>query len=98
VLGRVLQAVPQAAGSRAWLAEAQARQGQADAAVATLREGLRLTPDAPVLHRALGSVLERADQPREAADAYRKYVSLAPNAPDAAAIVARAQNLEAQAR
>ncbi len=88
--------MPQAVGSRAWLAEAQARQGQADAAAATLREGLRLSPDAPVLHRALGSVLERADQPREAAEAYRKYVELAPNAPDAAEIRARAQRLAAQ--
>jgi len=51
--------------------------GSPDAAVATLREGLRLTPDAPVLHRALGSVLERADHPREAGSAYRSTSVLA---------------------
>ena len=63
-----------------------------------LQEGLQRAPNAPLLQRGLGSVLERSGRPAEAAAAYREYARLAPSAPDAADISARAARLEASAK
>jgi Flp pilus assembly protein TadD len=91
---RVLAQEPLADVTRGLLAENLFVQGKADDAVAVLREGLKLSPQTPLLHRGLGSVLERSGRSAEAAAAYREYARLAPNAPDAAEIAARAARLE----
>ena len=43
----------------------------------------------------MGAVLEKSGRPRDAAAAYRAYAGLAPNAPDAQTLLARAARLEA---
>jgi len=94
VYREVLAAEPRADVARGLLAENLFQKGQSDDAVALLRDGLARNPDAPLLQRGLGSVLERNGKAAEAAVAYREYARLAPNAPDAVEIAARAQRLE----
>ena len=91
----VLAVEPRADIARGLLAESLLAAGRKDDAIGVLQEGLRRSPEAPVLQRGLGSVLERSGRGAEAAAAYREYARLAPNAPDAAAIAARAARLEA---
>ena len=64
---------------------------------ATLRDLMEgAIHDMPVPPGAkVGSVLERSGRPAEAAAAYRAYARLAPNAPDAREIAARAAQLDA---
>jgi Flp pilus assembly protein TadD len=83
--------------ARGLLAENLVQQGRKEEAVALLREGLRDTPRSPLLHREMGSVLERSGRPDEAAAAYRDYARLAPNAPDAKELRERAARLAAAA-
>jgi Flp pilus assembly protein TadD len=90
----IVERMPEAVVARVWLADAQARQGYADAAVKTVQDGLALDPKVPVLHRALGVMLEKAGKGKEAASAYRKYAELAPNEPDAKELQARANQLD----
>ena len=91
---KVLEAAPGAAISRSLLADNLAQQGRKDEALALLQEGLRQQPEAPLLQRQLGSVLERSGRRQDAAAAYRAYAALAPNAPDAGDLLARAARLQ----
>jgi Flp pilus assembly protein TadD len=92
---KVLDKAPDAVISRGLLADNLVEQGRKDEALELLQEGLRATPSAPLLQRQVGSVLERSGRPRDAAAAYRAYAGLAPNAPDASELLARAARLEA---
>jgi predicted Zn-dependent protease len=94
----VLEVEPRADIARGLLAESLLAAGRKDDAIGVLQEGLRRSPEAPVLQRGLGSVLERSGRAAEAAAAYREYARLAPTAPDAAAIAARAARLEASGK
>ncbi len=91
----VLAVEPRANVARGLLAESLMSAGRKDDAIGVLQEGLQRAPEAPLLQRGLGSVLERSGRAAEAAAAYREYARLAPNAPDAAEIAARAARLEA---
>jgi cytochrome c-type biogenesis protein CcmH/NrfG len=62
-----------------------------------VQTGLSATPQSSMLHRTLGLLLERSGKPGDAAQAYRDYVRLAPNAPDAQELAARASRLEKRA-
>ncbi len=90
---KVLEKAPEAVISRSLLADNLVDQGKKQEALAVLREGLRAQPEAPLLQRQMGSVLERSGRPRDAAAAYRAYAGLAPNAPDAKDLLARAARL-----
>ncbi len=90
----VLETVPQAVLTRSLLAENLYERGQKEGAMSVVEQGLALTPGSPVLHRQLGSLLEREGKTAEAAEAYRAYATLAPNAPDAGSIAARAARLD----
>ena len=57
--------------------------------------GAARPPEAPLLQRQMGAVLEQSGRPRDAAAAYRAYAELAPNAPDAQTLLARAARLDA---
>jgi Flp pilus assembly protein TadD len=70
------------------------KQGKADQALAVFREGLATDPSAGLLHRGLGSLLERSGRPGEAAAAYREYARLTPDSADAANLAQRAGLLE----
>jgi len=61
-----------------------------------MREGIQADPNAALLQRGLGSLLERAGRRAEAAAAYREYARLAPLEPDAKQLEERAAKLEAQ--
>ena len=89
----VLEIAPQAVLTRSLLAENLWERGQKKGAMSLLEEGLALTPEAPLLQRQLGSLLEREGKRDKAAEAYRAYARLAPNAPDAASIKERADRL-----
>jgi Flp pilus assembly protein TadD len=91
----VLAQEPRADVARGLLAENLFAQGKQDEAVAVLQEGVQRSPQTPLLQRGLGSILERSGRNAEAAVAYREYARLAPNAPDAAEMAARAARLEA---
>ena len=95
VYRKVLEKAPGAVISRGLLAENLAEQGRKDEAMAVLQEGLRTTPPPPLLQRQMGAVLERSGRPRDAAAAYRAYAELAPGAPDAKELLARAARLDA---
>ena len=93
VYREVLDAAPEAAISRGLLAEnLYQRSWRGGAGRASGRPAG--FPDAPLLQRQLGSVLERNGKRAEAAEAYRRYAQLAPNAPDARDLTARAAQLE----
>ena len=57
--------------------------GRIGEAVADYRLATRISPRYGPAWRALGVALERLGQAREAASAYRRYLTLAPNASDA---------------
>jgi tetratricopeptide (TPR) repeat protein len=90
---KVLQRNPGAAESRGRLAEILISLGKNDDAITLTKTGIQLDATVPILHRDLGSLLERSGRPAEASVAYREYTRLAPNAPDAAAIKERADAL-----
>jgi predicted Zn-dependent protease len=73
------------------------KSGRTEQAVKTLKEGVARAPGAAELRRALGSVLEDAQRPAEAAAAYREYARLAPGAADAKDLLARADSLAPKA-
>jgi Flp pilus assembly protein TadD len=92
----ILDQNPGAHITRGLLAEIQLQRGQPDQAVALFRSGLAQYPDVPLLHRGLGSALERSGAVTEAINEYREYARLAPNAPDAQQLRERADRLEKQ--
>ena len=94
----VLSVAPQATISRGLLAQGLFEQGQKAEALALLKEGIEATPQVPILRRTLGSLLERSARQAQAATEYRAYARLAPNAPDAQAMLDRAARLEAARR
>jgi tetratricopeptide (TPR) repeat protein len=91
ILGRL----PGAEFTRGLLADNLQRQGRTDEAIALLTEGLRETPNAPLLHRGLGSLFERTGRLTDAAREYMEYARLAPNTPDSRSISERAAALSA---
>jgi serine/threonine-protein kinase len=95
VYRQVLEKAPSAVISRTLLADNLLDQGRKDEALSVLQEGLRATPEVPLLQRQIGSVLERSGRPKDAAAAYRAYAELSPNAPDAGELLARAARLDA---
>jgi tetratricopeptide (TPR) repeat protein len=92
----VLKSNPGASASRGRLAEILFNEGKTDDAIALVRSGIALDSSVPLLHRDLGAFLERAGKAQEASAAYREYAKLAPNAPDAEAIKARADALSGE--
>jgi Flp pilus assembly protein TadD len=83
--------------ARTHLADALAKAGRKDEAMEVVRAGLQRTPDQPMLVRALGATLESLGRMQDAAQAYRDYVRLSPNAPDAKGLSDRAAWLEKRA-
>jgi Flp pilus assembly protein TadD len=92
----ILQVNPGAHITRGLLAEIELKRGQPDQAIALFRSGVQQYPDVPLLHRGLGSALERSGAVTEAINEYREYARLAPNAPDAQQLRERADRLEKQ--
>jgi tetratricopeptide (TPR) repeat protein len=90
---KILEKNPAAAVSRGRLAEILLGQGRNDDAIALTRTGIQIDASVPILHRDLGSLLERSGHPLEASAAYREYARLAPNAPDANEMKERANAL-----
>jgi Flp pilus assembly protein TadD len=70
------------------IAEAEALLGQGEVAGACARgqDALASAPRLPAAHRFLGRCYMRAGDAARASDHYRKYLELAPQAPDAAFI------------
>jgi Flp pilus assembly protein TadD len=91
ILGRL----PGAEFTRGLLADNLQRQGRTEEAIALLTEGLKETPNAPLLHRGLGSLFERTGRMTDAAREYMEYARLAPNTPDSRSISERAGALSA---
>ena len=79
--------------ARSRLADMLVKSGRTDQALKTLQEGVARQPEAAELRRALGSVLEDAQRPADAAAAYREYARLAPGAKDAQELLKRADFL-----
>jgi predicted Zn-dependent protease len=94
VYEEVIASAPQAHVTRGLLAETRIAQGRVDEAIAIFEAGLSRYSSTPLLHRGLASALERAGRGAEAAAAYREYARLAPGAPDAQELAARAAALE----
>jgi len=91
---KILAQKPDANVTRGLLAEIHFQQGERAEAIALLRDGLARDSTAPLLHRGLGSLLERSGDVAEAVKEYREYARLAPNAPDAKQLADRADRLE----
>jgi Flp pilus assembly protein TadD len=79
------------------LADLLSREGQREESLSLMQSGVARDPESAVLRRGLAVTLERSGRSREAAAAYREYVRLAPDAPDAGAVSARAEALEQRA-
>ena len=95
--GEIVLRAPANHLARAHLAAMLVKQGRIDQALGTLQEGIARAPVAPELRKALGSTLEDAGRPAEAAAAYREYARLAPGAADAKDLLARAASLAPKA-
>ena len=91
---KILAERPGADATRSLLAEMRFTQGEKSEAIAVLRDGLARGGAAPLLHRGLGSLLERTGAMEEAVKEYREYARLAPTAPDARQLADRADQLE----
>jgi Flp pilus assembly protein TadD len=91
----VLALAPGAEIARGLLADLVYEEGKPDDAIALVQEGLQRDPKSALLRTRLGSLLEQSGRPREAAEQYREYAHLAPNAPDAKELADRAERLEA---
>ena len=78
----ILTAMPNADMSRAYLSEVYMQQNRSDEALRLLDEGLAAYPNASLLHREKGRILDRLGNDGAAVVAYREYVRLAPAAPD----------------
>jgi predicted Zn-dependent protease len=91
--GEIVLRSPANHTARSHLAAMLVKQGRIDQALRTLQEGIARAPSAPELRRALGSTLEDAQRPTEAAAAYRAYARLAPGAADAKDLLDRAERL-----
>ena len=92
-----LDKLPNSQMARTLLADALSKDGRKDEAMQVVQAGLTATPQSSMLHKTLGLVLERSGKPGDAAQAYRDYLRLAPNAPDAQELAARAARLEKRA-
>jgi Tfp pilus assembly protein PilF len=68
-----------------------------DSAIKEFQEAARLAPDWPDPYYNLGLALENNGRLKEAAASYKKYLQLAPNAPDAAKIRVHIYKLEYKA-
>ncbi|MBN1140361.1 MAG: tetratricopeptide repeat protein [Deltaproteobacteria bacterium] len=66
-------------------------------AIAEFRKAEALAPNWPEIHYNLGLIQEKAGRYGEAAQSLRRYLKLAPKAPDAAAVEALADKLEFKA-
>lgn len=93
---RVLDAVPDGHLARGRLAEVLLKQDRPEDAVGVLRAGLQQFPQAALLHRGLGSMLERTGNIEEAIAEYREYARLAPASDDARQLTERAEGLESR--
>lgn len=93
----VVEKFPEADVTRGRLAEVLIQAGKTDDAITVLGQGLARTPNVAHLHRELGFALEHTERSKDAADSYRAYLRLAPNAPDAAEVARRADLLEKKA-
>jgi len=67
--------------------------GKFDDAEATLRQSLKVDRRYAPAYRGLGILYQRTGATAKALDAFKKYLKLAPQAPDAAAIEARIEQL-----
>jgi tetratricopeptide (TPR) repeat protein len=67
--------------------------GNGEAAVAAYREAVRLAPSDPIGYRGLGLAYEQQGDKPAALRALRKYLKLAPNAPDRQIIARRVELL-----
>lgn len=65
---------------------AQAKAGLLEEGLATLREAAQLNPDDPDNWYVIGFILRTLERDREAADAYEKFLALAPDAGNAGKI------------
>ena len=91
---KVLDLNPKATNSRGLLADLLFRENRKDEAIDLVRDGIAQNPQAPRLHRDLGSLLERSDRIPEAIAEYREYARLAPQSADAKQLEERAELLE----
>jgi tetratricopeptide (TPR) repeat protein len=97
VYSDIIDRFPRAPAARGRMAEILLQEGNTADAVRVVQAGIQVDPSLPMPHRNLGSVLERVGRLADAAKAYREYARLAPNAPDAQQMLARASALEARA-
>ena len=74
--------------------EALQANGEMDAAIQGFERAIALAPGQPDFHLSHGLALEAARRPREATVAYRNFLDLAPESPDADKVKAKIAMLE----
>jgi tetratricopeptide (TPR) repeat protein len=89
----ILAVMPNADLSRAYLSEIYMQQNRSDSALQLLDEGLTANPNAALLHREKGRILDRLGNDEAAVAAYREYVRLAPAAADVRIFATRIEQL-----
>ena len=68
--------------------------GDTNAAIAAYERAIQLAPGQPDFQLSYGLALEAAKRPHDAAGAYRRYLELEPQAPDAEKVKAHLAELE----
>jgi outer membrane biosynthesis protein TonB len=69
-------------------------RGDVDGALGSFKKAIALNPVAALAYRGLGAAYSARGNTREAAKAYRRYLSLSPHAQDAAEVRALVQQLQ----
>ncbi|HEX4620804.1 MAG TPA: tetratricopeptide repeat protein [Myxococcaceae bacterium] len=72
----------------------QLARGDVEGALGSFKRSIALNPVAPLAYRGLGAAYSAKGNTREAAKAYRRYLSLNPRAQDAAEVRALVQQLQ----
>lgn len=74
----------------------QRKLGDFQSAVESYENAIKIKPGFALAHKNLGVVLEEMGRLKQAAEAYLKYVELAPGATDATQVKQRAEMLTAK--
>ena len=91
----ILTTMPGADLTRALLSDVLMKQSRPDEALQLLEEGLKIDPNAAIMYREKGRILDRQGRNADAIRAYQEYVRLSPGASDIRAFTARIEQLTA---
>jgi hypothetical protein len=96
IIGEILEVAPNHAPTLLLRAEILVNEGKIDEALAAARRAKMADPELPEIFSTLGALLQAANDPQGALEAYRRYLELAPDGKQATAVKSEVAGLERQ--